>query len=89
MKFFSFTYEINPSTVSPDTFWNMARIQMLLISLTAYALFVALIYRFKNTLPALHGAVHFVIYLNHEKMAAAQIVRRYIDTLKRDSGGVS
>ena len=38
---------------------------------------------------ALHGVVHFAIYLTHEKMAAMQIVRRYIETLKRDSGGVS
>lgn len=38
---------------------------------------------------AMHGIVHFAIYLNHEKMEAMQIVRRYLDTLKRDSGGVS
>ncbi len=38
---------------------------------------------------AVHGIVHFLVYLTHEKMPSKQIVKRYIENLKRDSGNVS
>lgn len=35
-----------------------------------------------------HGLIHFLVYLNNEKMATKQIIKRYIENLKKDSGGV-
>lgn len=53
LKFFSFTYAISDATVSSGGFWSAARIQMLLISAVAYVIFVALMYRFRDTRPAI------------------------------------
>jgi MFS superfamily sulfate permease-like transporter len=53
LKFFSFSYEISEGVVSSDGFWNAARIQMLFISGLAYVVFVALMYRFRDTQPAI------------------------------------
>ena len=52
LKFLAFTYELPPGMVSADTFWNGARIQMVLISMAGYAVFVYLFLKFKNTQPA-------------------------------------
>ena len=52
LKFLAFTYELPAGIESADTFWNGARIQMVLISMAGYALFVYLFLRFKNTQPA-------------------------------------
>lgn len=38
---------------------------------------------------AVHGIVHFLVYLEHEKIPGKAIVKRYIDNLKRDSGNLS
>ncbi|SDX45046.1 SulP family inorganic anion transporter [Nitrosomonas halophila] len=38
---------------------------------------------------AVHGLIHFLIYLNREKMATKQIIKRYIDNLRKNSGDVS
>ena len=53
LKFFSFTYEISEHADSSGGFWNAARIQMLFISALAYVVFVALMYRFRDTQPAI------------------------------------
>jgi MFS superfamily sulfate permease-like transporter len=53
VKFLTFTYEIPEGLAAADTFWNMARIQMGLISLIAFALFVFLFIKFKKTNPAI------------------------------------
>ena len=52
LKFLEFTYELPPDLESTDTFWNGPRIQMVLISLAAYAGFVYLYLKFMNTQPA-------------------------------------
>ncbi|MDH5669878.1 MAG: SulP family inorganic anion transporter, partial [Nitrospira sp.] len=52
LKFLTFTYELPLGMESADTFWNGARIQIVLISLIGYALFVYLFLKFKNTQPA-------------------------------------
>jgi MFS superfamily sulfate permease-like transporter len=52
LKFLTFTYEIPIDQESPDVFWNGARLQMALISLAGFALFVYLFSRFKDTKPA-------------------------------------
>ncbi|MBE0509161.1 MAG: hypothetical protein K0A95_00250 [Chromatiales bacterium] len=53
LKFFSFTYAISDTAVSTAGFWDAARIQMLLISVLTYVIFVALVYRFRDTQPAI------------------------------------
>lgn len=52
MKFFDFTYELPADLVAADTFFNGARIQMALISLIGFGLFVFLFAKFKSTQPA-------------------------------------
>src|SRR3954451_14937152 len=52
LKFLTFTYEIPIEQESADVFWNGARLQMALISLAGFALFVYLFSRFKDTKPA-------------------------------------
>jgi MFS superfamily sulfate permease-like transporter len=52
MKFLTFTYELPPELASTETFFNEARIQMGLISLVGFALFVFLFLKFKGTQPA-------------------------------------
>ncbi len=53
LTFLLFTYEIPANLISADTFWNMARIQMSLISLMAFAMFVFLFLKYKKTQPAI------------------------------------
>ena len=53
LKFLAFTFELPEGMESADTFWNGARIQMALISMAAYAGFVYLFLKFKNTQPAI------------------------------------
>ncbi|MBA4141809.1 MAG: SulP family inorganic anion transporter [Nitrosospira sp.] len=53
LKFLEFTYELPLAQESPDTFWNGARIQMCLISLAGFAMFVYLFSKFKDTQPAI------------------------------------
>jgi MFS superfamily sulfate permease-like transporter len=53
LKFLTFTHELPAGMVSAETFWNGARIQMVLISMAAYAGFVYLFLKFKNTQPAI------------------------------------
>lgn len=38
---------------------------------------------------AVHGLIHFLIYLNREKMATKQIIKRYIENIRKNSGDVS
>ena len=52
LKFLAFTYELPAGMDSAETFWNGARIQMVLVSMAGYALFVYLFLKFKNTQPA-------------------------------------
>lgn len=52
LKFLTFTYEIPPDQETVDAFWNGARVQMALISLAGFAMFVYLFSRFKDTKPA-------------------------------------
>lgn len=52
LKFFEFTYELLPGMEPAGAFWNIARVQMLAISLVAFAGFVYLFGKFKNTYPA-------------------------------------
>lgn len=53
LKFLTFTYEIPDSLTSADTFWNLARIQMCLISLAAFVMFIYLFVKYKKTNPAI------------------------------------
>jgi len=53
LKFLAFTYELPEGMESAGTFWNGARIQMVLISMAGYAVFVYLFLKFKNTQPAI------------------------------------
>ena len=53
LKFFEFTYELPADLVSADTFLNGARVQMALISLVAYVVFVYLFYKFQHVQPAI------------------------------------
>lgn len=52
LKFLTFTYELPPDQESADVFWNGARIQICLISLAGFAMFVYLFSKFKDTQPA-------------------------------------
>jgi MFS superfamily sulfate permease-like transporter len=52
MKFITFAYEIPADLETPDAFWNGARIQMVLISLTGFAIFAWLFARLQDTQPA-------------------------------------
>jgi len=52
LKFFEFTYELLPGMEPVGAFWNIARVQMLAISLVAFAGFVYLFGKFRNTYPA-------------------------------------
>jgi MFS superfamily sulfate permease-like transporter len=52
MKFLTFTYELPPELVSTDTFFNEARLQMGLISLIGFGLFLFLFVKFKGIQPA-------------------------------------
>lgn len=53
LKFLAFTYELPPGMEAADSFFNGARIQMILISMVGYAVFVYLFLRFKDTQPAI------------------------------------
>jgi MFS superfamily sulfate permease-like transporter len=53
VRFLAFTYEIPPDQESPDAFLTAARIQMMLISLAGFGMFVYLFSMFKDTKPAL------------------------------------
>lgn len=52
LKFLTFTYEIPAEQEATEVFWNGARIQMALISLAGFAIFVYLFSKFKDTKPA-------------------------------------
>ena len=52
LKFFEFTYELLPGAEPVGAFWNIARVQMLTISLIAFGGFVYLFSKLKNTYPA-------------------------------------
>lgn len=52
LKFFDFTYELPAELVTVDTFFNGARIQMMLISLAGLAGFVYLFTKFRYIQPA-------------------------------------
>jgi MFS superfamily sulfate permease-like transporter len=69
LKFLTFTYELLPGMEAADSFLNGARIQMILISLVGYGLFVYLFLRFKNTQPAIP---YFVI------IAAGTILAQFV-----------
>jgi len=53
LKFLTFTYELPADQESTDTFWNGARIQMCLISLAGFGMFVYLFSKFRDTQPAI------------------------------------
>ncbi|QPD02822.1 MAG: Sulfate transporter [Candidatus Nitrospira kreftii] len=53
LKFLAFTYELPPDMDAGDSFLNGARIQMILISMAGYGLFVYLFLKFKNSQPAI------------------------------------
>jgi MFS superfamily sulfate permease-like transporter len=53
LKFLTFTYELPAGEEAADAFWNGARIQMILISLAGFAMFVYLFSKFKDTKPAI------------------------------------
>lgn len=52
LKFLDFTYELPAELVAADTFFNEARIQLLLISLAGLGLFVYLFRKFRHIQPA-------------------------------------
>ncbi len=53
LKFATFCYEIPADLETADVFWNEARIQIVLISIVAFAAFVYLFSKFKDTKPAI------------------------------------
>lgn len=53
LKFFAFTYELPADLVSAETFVNGARIQMAVISLIGYVVFVYLLSKFQHVQPAI------------------------------------
>lgn len=69
LKFLAFTYELPPGMEAADSFLNGARIQMILISMVGYGLFVYLFLKFKNTQPAIP---YFVI------IAAGTILAQFV-----------
>lgn len=69
LKFLAFTYELPPGMEAADSFLNFARIQMILISMVGYGLFVYLFLKFKNTQPAIP---YFVI------IAAGTILAQFV-----------
>lgn len=69
LKFLAFTYELPTGLDSAETFLNGARIQMILISMAGYGLFVYLFLKFKNTQPAVP---YFVL------IAAGTILAQFI-----------
>jgi MFS superfamily sulfate permease-like transporter len=69
LKFLAFTYELPPGMEAADSFLNGARIQMILISMVGYGLFVYLFLKFKNTQPAIP---YFVI------IAAGVILAQFV-----------
>lgn len=60
LKFLGMTYELPVDQVSAESFWNGARIQMCLISLGGFAMFVYLFSKFKDSQPAIP---YFVLIL--------------------------
>lgn len=52
INFFAMTYEI-PEGLASDAFWNGAHIQMLLISIAGFAVFLYLFAKFQTTQPAI------------------------------------
>lgn len=52
INFFAMTYEI-PDAMETETFWSAARIQMILVSLTGFGVFLYLFTKFQNTQPAI------------------------------------
>ena len=69
LKFLAFTYELPPGMEAADSFLNFARIQMIVISMMGYGLFVYLFLKFKNTQPAVP---YFVI------IAAGTILAQFV-----------
>lgn len=69
MKFLAFTYELPAEFVSTETFFNEARIQMGLISLIGFVLFLFLFVKFKGIQPAVP---YFAI------LGAGVIVAQYV-----------
>lgn len=53
LKFLTFTYELPNDQESADVFWNGARIQIVLVSLVGFAMFVYMFSKFKDTKPAI------------------------------------
>ena len=53
LKFFAFTYELPADLESAETFVNGARVQMALISLVSYVVFVYLLSKFQHRQPAI------------------------------------
>ena len=53
LKFLTFTYEIPADQESAEAFWSGARLQIMLISLAGFAMFVYLFSKFKETQPAI------------------------------------
>lgn len=69
LKFLTFTYELPAGIEAADSFLNGARIQMIVISMVGYGLFVYLFLKFKNTQPAIP---YFVI------IAAGVILAQFV-----------
>lgn len=69
LKFLDFTYELPAELVAADTFFNAARIQLLLISLAGLGLFVYLFTKFRYIQPAVP---YFVI------IAAGVILAQFV-----------
>jgi MFS superfamily sulfate permease-like transporter len=69
LKFLDFTYELPAELVAADTFFNEARIQLLLISLAGLGLFVYLFTKFRYIQPAVP---YFVI------IAAGVILAQFV-----------
>lgn len=69
INFFTMTYEIPQGAVS-DVFWNTARIQMILISVSGFITFLYLFIKFQGTQPAIP---YFVL------ITAGAILAQFID----------
>ena len=60
INFFAMKYEITPA-LETDAFWNLARIEMMLISLTGLGFFLYLFVRFQYTQPVIPYFVLIIV----------------------------
>lgn len=61
---------------------------LMLAFLTALLVFQVGIFEGLLIAMALHGIIHYMVYTKHDNMPGREVVKRYFDNLKRDSGNL-